>query len=493
MSCDECDDKAELHLRRQFTKCTRHETRSWHVILIPAQSEAFHFPTTLRRAPLPDVIAQTVGDIIKGAMSHPSGNASPAANTAATQINDNDVAAEADDGSDIVVTAGSRFGPAVHYRDGGESLVPVVKKKRKGAARDDGLSGEISFVTVTPQSVEEAERHRRQFLELIDTYKDVSVSNRAEYKNYVNARYDSWVADHPIQLVVSADSGGGVGADISSALQSMFSSGPSLTDRLLSPSYAIENNIPKIAIYCGPEPIRQYTKSDGTYFTGTASQLRGYNELQYWEAQGVRLDRIRKSPTVGIPYAISIHSGASPETQEFVYGIASSIDGMATAYGGMRGATGTPFIANQRGFNVPSRDIHANNAGARALIATDRGVVLTQELLGLQGTSNLVGNFRGIEGARIEDIISRVPGNWTLAPQQKGMGIKFLDGTGMERIRIHGPSAYAPAGSNSASGWTARIHVPGTKNSYYDNLGNIVRSNANEGHIPIYGNPKAGF
>lgn len=135
----------------------------------------------------------------------------------------------------------------------------------------------------------------------------------------------------------------------------------------------------------------------------------------------------------------------------------------------------------------------AESAAPRVIIATERGVAMTPELLSLQGTSKLVGNFRGIEGARVEEIISRVPGNWTLASQQKGMGIRFLDDTGLERIRLHGPSAGAPAGSNSASGWTARIHVPGTKNSYYDSLGNIVGPKANEGHIPIYGNPKAGY
>jgi hypothetical protein len=135
----------------------------------------------------------------------------------------------------------------------------------------------------------------------------------------------------------------------------------------------------------------------------------------------------------------------------------------------------------------------AERAGGSVIIATERGVAMTPELLSLQGTSKIVGNFRGIQGARVEEIISRVPGNWTLASQQKGMGIRFLDEAGIERLRLHGPSAGAPAGSNSAAGWTARIHVPGTKNSYYDSLGNIVGPKANEGHIPIYGNPNAGY
>jgi RHS repeat-associated protein len=129
------------------------------------------------------------------------------------------------------------------------------------------------------------------------------------------------------------------------------------------------------------------------------------------------------------------------------------------------------------------------------IIVTKRGVAMTPELLSRQGTSKFVGNFRGIKGATIEDIVSRVPRNWTLAPQQSGMGIRFLDETGVERLRLHGPSSNPniPADSNSRMGWTARVHVPGTKSSYYDSLGNVVGKNANEGHIPIYGNPNAGL
>jgi hypothetical protein len=76
--------------------------------------------------------------------------------------------------------------------------------------------------------------------------------------------------------------------------------------------------------------------------------------------------------------------------------------------------------------------------------------------------------------------------------QKDGMGIRFLDQTGAERLRLHGANPAAPAGSNSAAGWVARVHVPGTRNNYYDNLGNVVGRHANEGHIPIYGNPNAG-
>ena len=69
------------------------------------------------------------------------------------------------------------------------------------------------------------------------------------------------------------------------------------------------------------------------------------------------------------------------------------------------------------------------------------------------------------------------------------MGIKFLDEAGFERIRMHAPSARAPVGSNSASGWTLR--VMDRAEDYYDNLGRLVPYPANEGHIPMLGNPPA--
>ncbi len=126
------------------------------------------------------------------------------------------------------------------------------------------------------------------------------------------------------------------------------------------------------------------------------------------------------------------------------------------------------------------------------MIATEKGAVMPSELLALQGTAKNIGDFRGIEGATVENIISRVPKDWTLAPQQRGMGIRFIDQTGQERLRLHAASPGAPAGSNSSAGWTARVHVPGTPNSYYNSVGNVVGPKANEGHIPIYGNPNAG-
>jgi hypothetical protein len=105
----------------------------------------------------------------------------------------------------------------------------------------------------------------------------------------------------------------------------------------------------------------------------------------------------------------------------------------------------------------------------------------------------LVGDFRGLQGSNVDAIVSRIPDNWPSASQEKGFGIRFVDELGAEKLRLHGTGANAPVGSNSASGWTLRVHVSGTKNSYYDNFENLVGSKANAGHIPIFGNPKRAF
>ena len=121
------------------------------------------------------------------------------------------------------------------------------------------------------------------------------------------------------------------------------------------------------------------------------------------------------------------------------------------------------------------------------------GEAISSGTLARQGTSHLAGNFQGLAGASVDDIVSRVPAGWTSAPQRAGNGLRFFDEAGFERLRLHGPSARAPVGSNSQSGWTLRImdRTTRTTGNYYDDAGRIVRPNANEGHIPIYGNPNA--
>jgi len=90
----------------------------------------------------------------------------------------------------------------------------------------------------------------------------------------------------------------------------------------------------------------------------------------------------------------------------------------------------------------------------------------------------------------VDDIVARIPSDWKVVPQDRGAGIKSVDAQGHERIRINGPSGNAPAGSNSASGWTMRIMD--RAGNYYDTFGSVVPYRASSGHIPIYGKPVLG-
>jgi hypothetical protein len=137
----------------------------------------------------------------------------------------------------------------------------------------------------------------------------------------------------------------------------------------------------------------------------------------------------------------------------------------------------------------PSQPSTPGGGGERVITVTPSGVAVLPETLAKQGTSHMVGNFTGLSGKSVDEIVARVPKDWKMVPQDRGAGIKFIDSAGFERIRLHGPSARAPAGSNSASGWTLR--VMDQQGKYYDDAGRLVTTRANAGHIPIAGNPNA--
>ena len=124
-----------------------------------------------------------------------------------------------------------------------------------------------------------------------------------------------------------------------------------------------------------------------------------------------------------------------------------------------------------------------------AIISTSNGVIVLPKTLSKQGTSKFVGDFTGLEGATVEEIFSRVPKEWKMLPQNLGQGIKFVDKAGIERIRIHAPDIKAPIGKNSNVGWVLRIQADDKGKKFYNNSGNIVNRNSNDGHISIYGNP----
>jgi hypothetical protein len=136
-----------------------------------------------------------------------------------------------------------------------------------------------------------------------------------------------------------------------------------------------------------------------------------------------------------------------------------------------------------------AESLAAKTTPPRVFYVTPRGVAVSSKTLAGQGSSRLVGNFQGLAGASVDDVIARVPSGWTWAPQRSGQGIVFSDTAGFERLRMHGPSMNAPVGSNSRMGWTLR--VMNRAGGYYDDAGRLVPYTANEGHIPLIGNPNA--
>ncbi|EUJ33966.1 hypothetical protein MFLO_02090, partial [Listeria floridensis FSL S10-1187] len=80
------------------------------------------------------------------------------------------------------------------------------------------------------------------------------------------------------------------------------------------------------------------------------------------------------------------------------------------------------------------------------------------------GSGN-VGDFSNLQGTSVDDILSRIPkdaNKRVLTPQPGKVteGFEYTwkasDGTKMT-VRVHGPDASAPAGSNSADGWIVRV------------------------------------
>ena len=140
---------------------------------------------------------------------------------------------------------------------------------------------------------------------------------------------------------------------------------------------------------------------------------------------------------------------------------------------------------------VGGNGIQKLNNNDNTMISTSKGVIVSSNTLAKQGSSNLVGDFTKLEGATVDEIISRVPKDWKMVPQKQGQGIRFIDEAGIERIRIHAPSTSQKLDSslNAKQGWILRIQD--TSGNYLDNFGNIGGRKENRTHIPIYGNLNA--
>lgn len=147
----------------------------------------------------------------------------------------------------------------------------------------------------------------------------------------------------------------------------------------------------------------------------------------------------------------------------------------------------------------------------------DAGVPSPADLLALKGSSSQVGNFEGLAGASIEDIVARIPSHAQLremsatgpgANIESGFEYRWTDNSGQEwRVRMHGPdrNPTIPDDSNSSQGWTLRVvrEDPATgityemgPNGQWHNQNTLNTDSptynaaaANDVHIPILDNP----
>ena len=81
----------------------------------------------------------------------------------------------------------------------------------------------------------------------------------------------------------------------------------------------------------------------------------------------------------------------------------------------------------------------------------------------IKGTGR-VGDFSGLEGTTVEDVISRIPEEASMrvlkpvpGKVEQGVEFKWESGSSTMRLRIHGKDPSAPAGSNAANGWIVRV------------------------------------
>lgn len=133
-------------------------------------------------------------------------------------------------------------------------------------------------------------------------------------------------------------------------------------------------------------------------------------------------------------------------------------------------------------------------------------VPTTAQVKSLLGTSSKKGDFSNTKGLSIDELISRAPKNAKMRTlvsndnsQIRGFELRWTEGAKTWKLRIHGPDALAPAGSNAATGWVARIqsgkrnldgsgkmHPQGVMSRTSPNYDDILSNNV---HIPVQGNP----
>ncbi|WP_064201484.1 polymorphic toxin type 30 domain-containing protein [Brevibacillus brevis] len=210
--------------------------------------------------------------------------------------------------------------------------------------------------------------------------------------------------------------------------------------------------------------------------------------MGYLQEDGIITDRL-----LGYAYADSSlgHDRYGETVEIFLIGDAVIV---AEAAGWVVGPIVTGTIVYLRGGEFVKR--------AFTYLKSERGSIIFGNVAKL-GTGR-VGDFIGIRGSTVDDIISRIP---TYAKRRELTPVKGKVEKGFEyhweengdgvswRVRVHGPDASAPEGSNARNNWIVRV-VRGNK--YLDSKGNwhtrgIYNKNSpnyseefgNDTHIPI--------
>jgi YD repeat-containing protein len=109
-------------------------------------------------------------------------------------------------------------------------------------------------------------------------------------------------------------------------------------------------------------PTQQYMLGDGSVFTGTPSALDRFKQQRAAQADMVYMNRITGSTIGGIALGVANGMGASPATQNLVYGLGSSADGLLLSGAALRGGSIGPFTG-QNSLNIVNGEngVHANS------------------------------------------------------------------------------------------------------------------------------------
>lgn len=199
-------------------------------------------------------------------------------------------------------------------------------------------------------------------------------------------------------------------------------------------------------------------------------------KMEYLQEDGIITDRL-----LGYAYAdASLGHNIDGETIE-IFLLGDSII-VAEATGIVAGAVVSGTVVYFRGSEFVKR--------AFTYLKNERGSIKIGNVAKL-GTGR-VGDFTGIRGSSVDDILSRIPSNATrreLIPikgkVEQGFEYKWVDPQSGQtwRVRVHGPDPSAPAGSNAINGWIVRVQKG---KQYMDHNGTFHPPGISKPDSPFY-------